>query len=275
MRLASIHIYPVKSTRGSTLAEAVVEPWGLRHDRRWVVLRPDGQRLTARENSRLLTVTATPGTGDGLTLAAPSAGTLVVPRPPGTAATVPTTLSRLDGVRSCGSATDRWLAGVLGEPVRLGWLDDPHRRPVDPAHGGRPGDPLNLADAGPLLLTSTASLHQLQDWIAATRAELGEPEAAPLPMARFRPNVVVDGADTAFVEDGWKRLTIGEVGFRVTEPCDRCVLTMIDPDTRERGPEPVRTLARHRHWDGHVWFGVRLVPTGTGTIRTGDPVTVD
>ena len=83
----------------------------------------------------------------------------------------------------------------------LGWLDDPRRRSVSADHGGRPGDVLSLADAGPLLLASTASLRRLDDWIAAGAAERGEEPPAPLPMERFRPTVVVDGAETPFAED--------------------------------------------------------------------------
>jgi uncharacterized protein len=78
-------------------------------------------------------------------------------------------------------------------------------------------------------------------------------------MTRFRPNLVVEGA-APFAEDTWERLRIGEVTFRQTEPCDRCVLTTIDPDTLDKGHEPTRTLARHRRRHGKVWFGIRLAP---------------
>jgi uncharacterized protein len=92
-------------------------------------------------------------------------------------------------------------------------------------------------------------------------------------MTRFRPNLVVEGA-APFAEDTWERLRIGEVTFRQTEPCDRCVLTTIDPDTLDKGHEPTRTLARHRRRHGKVWFGIRLAPEGTGTIRLGDQLEV-
>jgi len=68
---------------------------------------------------------------------------------------------------------------------------------------------------------------------------------------------------------------IGEVPFRAVKLCDRCVLTTIDPDTLAKGKEPIRTLSRHRRWDGKVWFAVNLIPDGTGTIRVGDPVTAE
>jgi uncharacterized protein YcbX len=110
--------------------------------------------------------------------------------------------------------------------------------------------------------------------MAETAAERGEERPAPLDMRRFRPNVVVDDVPTPFDEDSWKRIRIGAVDFRVVKGCDRCVLPTVDPVTRVSGKEPTRTLARHRRWDGKVWFGVNLIPDGRGTIAQGDRVTV-
>jgi len=135
-------------------------------------------------------------------------------------------------------------------------------RSVDPGRGGGPGETLTLADAGPLLLTSEASLRQLQDWVGDT---------PQLSMTRFRPNVVVDG-DDAFAEDRWSDVHIGEVPFRVQEICDRCVMTTVDPVTLEQGPEPLAALDRHHGWDRRQFFGLRMVPRTTGTIRVGEPV---
>ena len=130
--------------------------------------------------------------------------------------------------------------------------------------GGLADEPLSLADAGPLLLTSEASLDRLQQWVG--------PEA-DLAMARFRPNVVIDG-HVPFEEDTWDRVRLGDVELRVQQTCDRCVLTTIDPVSLEKGKEPIRTLSRHRKWDGAVWFGVWLAPLGTGRIHLGDALSV-
>lgn len=93
-----------------------------------------------------------------------------------------------------------------------------------------------------------------------------------LGMVRFRPNLVIDGEEP-FAEDGWPTVRIGDVELRTAETCDRCVMTTIDPETLERGKEPMRTLARHRRWDGKTWFGTRLVPLGDGELHVGDEVT--
>nr|WP_281387136.1 MOSC domain-containing protein [Jiangella mangrovi] len=137
-----------------------------------------------------------------------------------------------------------------------------------------PADRVSFADAFPLLATTTGSLARLNDWVVEEALLRGEePPEAPLPMRRFRPSVVVDNAEP-FAEDTWCKLRIGDVPFRAVKLCDRCVLTTIDPDTQTRGKEPLRTLARHRNWDGKVWFGMNLVPDGTGTIAVGDEVRV-
>jgi uncharacterized protein YcbX len=96
---------------------------------------------------------------------------------------------------------------------------------------------------------------------------------APLPMTRFRPNIVVAGA-LAWQEDNWRRIRVGEVVFRVAKGCDRCVLTTVDPDTGIKGREPLWTLARHRSWDGAVWFGINLIPDNLGRIAVGDEVAI-
>ena len=167
-----------------------------------------------------------------------------------------------------GGEAAAWFSRVLDEPVRLVWQDDPARRPISDQHGGLGAEPLSLADTGPLLLTTTSSLAQLDAWIAAEH----EPQA--MVMRRFRPNVVVGGSDIPFAEDDWRGLHIGGVPYRFAEHCDRCVVTTIDPVTLAHGKEPIRTLARHRKWAGKTWFGIRIVPLATGKMSVGDEVTV-
>ena len=273
MVVTSIHIYPVKSLAGLGIPEVEVEPWGLRHDRRWLVLSLDGEVLTARERPQMLGIRARPLARGAIELTGRD-GSAVSIEAPVDGESLSTALSRLESVRAAGREADDWLSQQLGEPVRLGWLDDPRRRTVSAEHGGQEGDLLSLADAGPLLLTTTASLRQLNDWVDEEAAERGEQPVAPLVMDRFRPNIVLDGLDAPFVEDTWSAVRIGDIEFRFAEHCDRCVLTTIDPRTLAQGKEPLRTLSRHRKRDGKTYFGVRLVPLTTGELRVGDTVTV-
>ncbi|WP_336205714.1 MOSC domain-containing protein [Nonomuraea sp. LPB2021202275-12-8] len=270
MELASIHFYPVKSTGGHEVRECEVQPWGLAGDRRYLVVDEHGEPLTARDRPVMLACVAEPD-GDTITLTGPHAAPLRV-TPSSRRFTADVWGTPVE-VTDCGDDAAAWMSALIGRPGRLAWLDDPTRRPVDPAYG-RPDDRVSLADAYPLLLTSTASLAQLDEWTARTAAELGEEAPEPLSMRRFRPSVVVDGVDVPFAEDKWERVRIGEVDFRATKLCDRCALTTVDPETFTKGREPLRTLARHRKWDGKTWFGLNLIPDTTGRIAKGDPVTV-
>jgi uncharacterized protein YcbX len=265
-----LQLYPVKAARGTAVGEAEVEWWGLKGDRRWAVIDERDQRLSAPTCPSIMTVTAALDADGGLVLTAPGAAPLIVAPPTGAEQVVSVGSSGL-GLRLAGDpGVHRWLSGVLGCSARLVWLDDPTRRPVPAGDGGRPGDVVSLAHAGPLLLTSGASLRRLDAWISEAAPE----EAArPLDMVRFRPNVVIDGdLAGAFAEEDWASVRIGEVAFRVAAPCYRCAVTLIDPDTLERGKEPLRTLARRRRPDGKVYFGVWLVPLTLGSIRVGDRV---
>lgn len=276
--LHSIHVHPVKAFRSLSLREAVVEPWGLAGDRRWVLIDDGGKVVTQREQPRLALAAAEPMPGGGLRLSAPGMDplTVTVPEPPATTATATTTA--MAGVNIFGdkveavladAAAHAWCSSYLGAEVRLVHMDDPAtRRPVDPDFA-QPGETVSFADGFPLLLTTTASLDALNSLLAKG----DHPHEGPLPMNRFRPNVVVSGTEP-WAEDGWSRIAIGDVAFRVAKPCGRCVVTTTDQDTAVRGKEPLRTLGRHRRIGGQLLFGQNLVPLATGTIRVGDPVRV-
>ncbi|GAB3993182.1 MOSC domain-containing protein [Nocardioides marmoraquaticus] len=276
-RLTGLARYPVKSCRGESLASAAVEPWGLADDRRWMVVDPDGHVVTAREVNALVLVEPSLVDG-GLRLTAPGRDPVVVRRPD-PAAQRPVSLWRSTlTAADAGDEASAWFCKVTGRPVRLVWFDDPTRRPTSPDFS-RPDDRVSFADGYPLHLTTEESLAALDD----LALEAAHGFADPLPMTRFRPNVVVSGLP-AWSEDDWRLLRIGGedgVVFRAVKGCARCVLTTVDPDTAERGREPLRSLARGRRFDGATWFGINLVPdlpAGPGsrwpTIRVGDTVEV-
>lgn len=268
--VSALHVYPVKSLHGISPGEAVVEPWGLAGDRRWMLIDAGTQKaVTQREDARLALLAAEPVGGGGLRVRAPGREPLDVAVPaPGPLETAWLFGHKIE-VLPVGAAADRWFGEFLDAPVRLVHLDDPAvRRPVDPLFAG-PGDTVSLADGFPLLVTTTASLDALNALIA--RGD--RPEEGPLPMNRFRPNVVVDGT-APWAEDGWRRIRIGGIGFRVSKPCGRCVITTTDQRTGARGNEPLRTLARHRRIGAQLVFGQNLIPERSGTLRVGDPFIV-
>ena len=280
-RLASIHIYPLKAGRAVDLSESAVEPWGLAGDRRWLVVDGAGRFVSQREEPALARVTAAyPAAGadqlaggpplptDAITLSAAGHPPLKVTMPWAADDTemVPVAVweSRVRAA-AAGKEADDWLGRLLGRDVRLVYLDDPTRRPVDQDYGD-PGDRVSFADGYPLLLTSAGSLEALGGWLA----EDGHP---PVPMNRFRPSVVVAGA-RAWAEDGWRRIRIGTVTFRAAKPCGRCVVTTIDQATGQRGRQPLELLGRRRRFGQELVFGQNLIPDAPGSIRVGDPVEV-
>lgn len=278
VELRGIGIHPVKSTAIRPVQEAQVRPWGLAGDRRWMVVDGAGAVVTARELHQLFRVVAdTPETDDAVTaalrLAADGHDPVEVVEPDG--ATVPVRLFRHDlQARPADPSTQAWLRDALGrDDLTLVWCDDPTRRPLNPAYS-TPGDHTAFADGYPVTLASLDSLDRLNDWITEGALERGEPTPEPLPISRFRPNLVVAGADP-FAEDAWRRVRIGDVTLRKAKDVDRCVMTTISVDDLTTAKEPIRTLARHRKWDGDTWFGIQLVPETTGTIAVGDPVEVE
>jgi hypothetical protein len=260
--LASIHIYPLKS--GAPLAADVarVQARGIEHDRRWMVADAHGKFLTARQYPRLTLIRAQPD-GDGLVLDAPDMQTLhlATPRPDQRiAATVwKSTVQALDA----NAQAQTWISAFLGRPAQLVYMDATCVRAVSPDYG-QPGDEVSFADGFPLLLISQAALDLLNTKLAA-----------PVPMLRFRPSIVVTGTQ-AHAEDDWKRIRVGAIEFDVVKPCIRCVFTTVDFTRGEFDPggEPLRTLLTYRRTPAGVSFGQNLIPRGVGTLRTGDAVEV-
>lgn len=278
LRLTSLHVHPLKSAAPYDLAEAEVLPRGLRDDRSWMVVDASGRMVTARTDHRLLHVVArtpatSPGLGTPLVLEAPGQPALGVVEPAGPPVAVRLHSEDLRGV-DAGDEAAAWLGRALGrDDVRLVWCDDPTRRPTDQAFS-LPGDHTAFADSYPVTVASASSLARLNDWIAQGAVDRGEEPPPALPMTRFRPNLVVEGAE-AFAEDGWRRIRVGEVWFRVAKACTRCVMTTVDTSTLVRGKEPIRSLARHRALGGKTRFAVHLVPEHAGTVRVGDEVAVE
>jgi uncharacterized protein YcbX len=264
VRVVSLHVYPIKGGRRIDQDRAAVEPWGLAGDRRWMVVDPDGEAITQREAPGLTGVQPAFRPGGGLVIRAAGRSDLDAPEPAG-GELVPVSIFRQPlRATHAGAEAQTWFSSLLDRDARLVWLDDPTRRPVYRDRDSP--ERVNLADDFPVSLASTASLDAVNDWLLRE----GSPEG-PLPMNRFRPNVVVSGAP-AWAEDGWTggRVRIGEVAFRVPQPIGRCVVTTTDQETGERGHEPLRILGRHRNVGRKTLFATNLVPDAPGVIAVGD-----
>lgn len=278
MKVVSLNVHPVKSCAIRPVETAVVERAGFAGDRRWMVIDADGKLVSAREEHRLFSIVPdSPHTSDqalaGLRLTAVGMPDLHVSDAGADEITVRLHRHDLTGALVSPEADD-WVSEAVGRAgLRLVRCVDPTRRALNPDFS-REGDHTAYADGYPVTLASRRSLAQLNEWIAEGAVERGESVPEPLPVERFRPNVVIDGDLEPFVEDSWSTVRLGEVSFRVAKPVDRCVMTTIDLTDLEAGKEPIRTLARHRRWDGKTWFAMQLIPDGTGVVRIGDEVEV-
>lgn len=260
--LSALHIYPVKSLAGIAVAEAQVTGRGLRYDRRFMVVDPGGDFFTQRDIPKMATVWTEIVAGK-LRLAAPDVGEVEVDAEPagGEPLTVKVWNSTCSAVAPSPEA-DRWLSAYLGAPCRLVYMPESSRRPVNPQYGG--DNAVSFADGYPFLVTNEASL-----------ADLNARLARPVPMNRFRPNLVLAGAG-AFAEDGWGEFRVGSAGFRMAKPCGRCQVTTTDQATGEvMGPEPLSVLTAYRDSkEFGARFGMNAVALSAGaTLRVGDPVT--
>lgn len=261
MTLRAIAVYPVKSGGAVCPDGTLVEASGLLHDRRWMVVDPDGRFLTRRDVPALARLRVT-AVDDGWRLSFGTPDDALLPRSAddGAACTV-TVWEETMQAREGPPGVSGWLSRRLGRAVRLVHAGDADLRPVDPAYA-QPGDRVGFADGFPLLLVNERSVDEL-----SRRTGRG------LSHRRFRPNLVVDGG-TPFAEDGWAAVRIGGVDFDVVKPCARCVVVDQDPDSGDPDRGVLQALGAFRKGDRGVLFGENLIPRSTGEIRVGDPVQV-
>ncbi|MGF1544219.1 MAG: MOSC domain-containing protein [Parvularculaceae bacterium] len=267
LRIAALRLHPLKGGRGLEVEAARVEVLGLCGDRRWLATDADGRFLTQRDCPGLARVDADyPDANDvsRLRLAAEGAGEIVAT---GDGPQAEVNIWRDVAVaRAAGADADAWLASVLGRPARLWFMADETARTTEEGFCA-PG-PVSFADAYPVLVVNTGSLAALNDALDA-----------PVAMARFRPNIVVEGA-APWAEDAWRTLTTGDgVELELVKPCRRCEVTTLDPATGENlGEEPLRALSRVRKsGDPAVkgfLFGWNAIVRAGGLLRVGDAVEV-
>jgi len=236
-RIASLHVYPVKSCRGIDVDAFRLTETGPEWDRRWMIVKSaDGGFITQRSHPAMARIAVTVGSGQ-LRLAANDIEPLAVPVDHG-GETRPVTVWNDDclGVDAGDDASD-WLAATLGEPLRLVRIDPSLPRLADPGYAGPGQHPVSFADGYPVLMISRESL-----------VDLNRRLPGAIPMERFRPNVVIEGVG-AYAEDAMARFRFGPVVLRGVKHCTRCAIPTTDQHTgaRDRDQEPLRTLKTYRN----------------------------
>ncbi|CAN5356422.1 MOSC domain-containing protein [soil metagenome] len=254
--LQDIFIYPVKSLGGIALNESFAENRGLQFDRRWMLIDKNNNFLTQRKLSEMALIEVSIS-NDVLEInhKTRKLPTLKVPLTISNSATQKVTVwsDQVSAPVMEDNDIQEWFFEALHEKVRMVFMDDKASRPVDPEYAIN-GELVSFADGFPFLVTNQASLDDLNN-----RLEM------PVPMQRFRPNLVIAGAQP-FEEDNWNEIQIGAALFKVVKPCGRCVVTTIDQKTAEKGTEPLKTLSTFRKFGSKIIFGQNMVLIKPGLI---------
>jgi uncharacterized protein len=268
-RVAALYLHPIKSCGGLALAEAVLGPTGLDLDRDWMVVDPHGEMFTQRELPRMALIQPAFKGGE-LVLRAPGMLALHLKLDTVEAATRVRVWDDVVKAYDMGALAAQWFTDFLGTAARLVRFDPEQQRLSDPAWAGEVQAENAFADGFPLLLAGSASLADLNARLAARGA-------AAVTMARFRPNLVLEGLQP-WDEDHVDEITLaadeGPVRLRLVKPCTRCSIPNVDPASAETSSEPGATLATFRadaRVKGGITFGMNaVVLDGYGrTLRVG------
>lgn len=260
--LNSIFIYPIKSLAGVQLNQSVITKTGLKYDRQWMLVDEHKQFLSQRSLPRMALI-KTRLTDQHLIVSAADMPDLALAlEATETTKNIDVTVWH-DQCSACtvSKAANLWFSDFLQINCQLVYQPKSSIRTVDQDFA-QATDQTSFSDGFPFLIVSEASLALLNQQMNLT-----------LSMQRFRPNLVITDC-TSYAEDSWRKISIGDISFRLPKPCSRCSVPQIDPDTAISGKEPLRTLARTRKWNNHVYFGQNALHNSEGVLNIGDALVI-
>jgi uncharacterized protein YcbX len=258
--ISEIWIYPVKSLGGIRMHSAKVLPKGLDHDRRWMLIDAENKFMTQRVYPQMALFKVEYQSGNFSICHSDQLTDL-----PFQSESNPIKAQVWDDaveVYEVSPQHSEWFSQIMGMNCRLVSFPENNIRPVDPRYAIN-DDHVSLADSYPLLIIGQSSLDDLNQRLKE-----------PLPMNRFRPNIVFTGGEP-YEEDGWKSFRIGQNRFAGVKPCSRCVLTTVNQDTGIKGIEPLATLSTYRMRENKVYFGQNLIPLDHNEIAVGDEIVLE
>lgn len=259
MQVSHLYIYPIKSLRGIEMQEAEVLEKGFRYDRRWMIVDEDSGHVTQRTHPQLSQIKVELH-GESITVSHREMPQLEIPVGINQGEEIEVTVWEHTVVaRVANAEINDWISKVAGEPCRLVYMSEQTSRPANPKRA-KNGEHVSFADAYPYLVVSQASLDDLNGRLQS-----------PIPMHRFRPNIVVTGTD-AYAEDHWRDFQIGAIPFYGTHGCKRCVFITVDQETGKKGAEPLKTLATYRKEGNEIYFGLNAFSKKEGILKVGDAV---
>lgn len=261
MSVTALFHYPVKGLRGVAVTALELDARGPRWDRHWMVVDAAGRFVSQRTHPAMATLAAR--VDGALRLEGPGLAPLEVPLDADAGRRAVTVWrDTLDAV-DVGDAAAAWLSRALGLPCRLVRMADEARRLVDATYSPRPDAHTGFSDGYPVLVVNEASLEALNGRLRA-----------PVPVDRFRPNVVVR-LGPAWAEDGWQALRVGALLLDAVKPCVRCPVVTTDQRTGARDAEPLEVLRALHTLEGRgPVFGQNAVHRAPGVVRVGDDVEV-
>ncbi len=263
--LQDIYVYPIKSLGGIRLKSSHTELRGLPYDRRWLLVDKKNSFLTQRKHSNMAYIKVHLKE-EGLEVMHIKKSLPVLKIPfshiPQERISVTVFDDQVNALLIDYPGVKRWFSEALEEEVILVHMDALAKRNIDPEYATN-GEEVSFADGYPYLVTNQASLEDLNSRLPV-----------PVPMDRFRPNFVVNGA-RPYEEDGWKKVSIGSAVFKVIKPCGRCIVTTIDQQTAEKGVEPLKTLSTYRKRNSKTIFGMNLILEKPGKIHIKDEVKIE
>ena len=260
LTLSAINIYPIKSMGGIALKEAYLSDRGLQYDRRWMLVRPDGQFLTQRQLPQMVWLEVQiKGASMWIRHKKKEIEPLEISLSPAPSESLQvrvfsdTCLAWLPD-----KAADQWFSKALDSNCRLAYMPDESQRLIDPDFSRKENEVVSFADGYPCLIIGQATLDELNRRLDK-----------PVPMSRFRPNFVYTGGKP-HEEDDWSAIRMGNVPFFAVKKCARCQIPTVDPETATFQKEPTRTLATYRRTDNKIHFGMNLLLGGKGKVKVGD-----
>ena len=262
--VSELFIYPIKSLGGIRVNSAKVTDRGFQNDRRWMLVDSGNCFLTQREfpQMALLQVDFSEG---GLRVRhklKKSESSLITTVLQSNETATAQVWSDKCKVQFVSSVLDEWFSDMLSIRCRLVYMPDESRRRVDTRYAANK-EITSLSDGYPFLIIGQSSLDELNQRLAE-----------PLPMNRFRPNIVFTGAEP-YTEDRMARFHINNILFYGVKLCGRCAVTTTNQDNGTKSREPLHTLSTYRKKNNKIYFGQNLLHEGNGEIRIGDVITIE
>lgn len=265
LQVSRLFIYPVKSLGGISVNSALLAERGFQYDRRWMLIDAQDQFMTQREYPQMALM-QTNITDEGISLFHMDNIHERVVIPFYTYSQDKIMVQVWDDHCEAvfvSKEIDRWISARLQVACRLVFMPDDSIRKVDTRYAVHEKNITSFSDGYPLLLVSQSSLDDLNSRLAK-----------PLSMNRFRPNLVISGANP-YEEDEMEDFVIRGIHFYGVKLCARCAITTQNQDSLERGKEPLKTLATYRQKDGKVWFGQNVVYNNGGvSLKIGDRIEI-